>query len=169
MRDMPAITRDIAGVRELHARSLKAARSGDAAKEVLTDLARTDAELCAFEDMCMRTSTMHLMSTGLAWGDQLRNPADPGTVVLVRTGDRVEMDGAEMGIREATGLLSKSLGRSVDVGLWSNGSIILEEVLGLRHPARTTGMVTNGDRTAATTGRSEDGPSVVTPVQESLF
>jgi hypothetical protein len=169
MRDMPAVTRDIAGVRNLHARSLEAARSGDASKEVLADLARSDAELCAFDDMCMRTRTMHLMSTGLDWGEQLRNPAHPGTVVLVRTGDRVEMDGAEMGIREATGRLSKSLGRGIDVGLWSNGSIVLEEALGLRHPPRTAGILTEGAQAAPEAVRAEGMPPVATPVQESLF
>lgn len=137
IRPLPEIVRDIEGIRREHEDGLALAASGAATDADRDALAVADAELCAFEDMCMRRTRHHLMSTGLNWGDQLRHPAAPGIVAYVRCSDLVECQGAEITIAAATSLVAKTAGKGVAIADWNHGRIRLGDALGLEHPART--------------------------------
>lgn len=136
IRPLPEIVRDIEGIRREREDGLALVTSGAATDADRDALATADAELCAFEDMCMRRTRHHLMSTGLGWGDQLRHPAAPGMVAQVRCSDLVECQGAEMTIVTATSLVAKAAGKGVAIADWSHGRIRLGDALGLEHPAR---------------------------------
>lgn len=138
VRSMPEIVRDITAIRERHSSSLAAAIDGSASRAELDALARADAEIVAFGDLCRRTRTHHLMSTGLRWGDQLRHPARPGHVALVRLADTVEIDGATMTIVEATRMVATESGKGAAVADWSCGDIRLGRAHALEHPAPGT-------------------------------
>jgi len=119
-RPLPIVVRNIQAVTERHAYLLEAARSGSADRSALDELAQCDAEIWAFDDMCKRMRRMHLMSFGLRWGDALRHPVHPGQAALVRTGDRVELNGVEMTIVEATRAISVAAGRGAAVAEWAH-------------------------------------------------
>lgn len=136
IRPLPEIVRDLDGIRREREDGLSLVSSGAATDADRASLAVADAELCAFEDMCMRRKRQHLMSTGLNWGDQLRHPAAPGVVALVRCSDLVECQGSEMTIAEATSLVARTAGKGVAIADWNHGRIRLGDALGLEHPAR---------------------------------
>lgn len=136
IRPLPEIVRDLEGIRRDREDGLALVSTGAATSVDRDTLAIADAELCAFEDMCMRRTRHHLMSTGLEWGDQLRHPAAPGLVASVRCSDLVECQGSEITIAEATSLVARAAGRGVAIADWSHGRIRLGDALGLEHPAR---------------------------------
>lgn len=146
VRALPAIAGDLPSLRERHAVLLAEAAGGSADGTKLAELATVDAEIASFEDACLRTSTVHLMAKGLRWGDELRHPALPGTVVRVRLRDRVEMDGREIGIAAATREVAEraraargSPGRGPAMADWTGpAGARLGTLLGLEHPARTS-------------------------------
>ena len=137
LRPLPEIVRDLDAVRREREDGLALVASGAATVADRNALATADAELCAFEDMCMRRTRHHLMSTGLNWGDQLRHPAAHGIVAHVRCADLVEYQGAEMTIEAATSLVARAAVKGVAIADWSHGRIRLGDALGLEHPART--------------------------------
>jgi hypothetical protein len=137
-RTLPEIVRGMAALRERHEASLAAAMSGTADAAGLDALAETDAELSRFEDMCVRTTTHHLMSSGLRWDDELRHPSAAGDVARVRLRDRVAFRGHEVTIMEATRMLTGGTGAGPAVADWTGPrGIRLGDALRLEHPART--------------------------------
>jgi len=161
---LPDIARSIATIRERHALLLESAKTGAIDTRESAELASLDADLCAFDDMCRRTRTHNLMSTGLRWNDELRHPAAPGTPARVRISDTVEYDGVEMTIAEATTMVARAARRGVAIADWSCGDIRLGSALGLEHPPRDAGPI-EADAVVATP--VEAVPA--TPMQASLF
>ena len=134
---MPDIVRNIASVRTTHAECLDAVRSGSIDPQVLSRLATSDHEISRFDDVCMRTSTHHLMSTGLRWNDELRHPMAGSDVARVRTRDQVLFRGREVTILEATRMLASGIGAGPAIADWTGPmGIRLGDVLGLEHPRR---------------------------------
>lgn len=162
MQNLSDIARSIVATRERHTALMTRALAGGMSPEEQSEFASLDADLCAFEDMCRRTTTHNLMSTGLRWGDELRHPAAPSSPALVRTGDTVEYEGVGMTIAAATMTVAAKSGRGVAIADWTCGSIRLGDALGLEHPPRTVA-----------TSDGDDGPAMEeapkTPVQASLF
>lgn len=137
-RTIPEIVRDIASVRTTHAENLAAAREGSEDPHVLSRLATADHELTRFDDVCMRTSTHHLMSTGLRWNDELRHPMAGADVARVRMRDRVFFRGRDVTVLEATRMLASGPGTGPAIADWYGPrGIRLGDALGLEHPRRT--------------------------------
>lgn len=136
-RDMSAIVRDIASLRTRHDEDLAAARTGSNDPDVLSRLATSDHEIARFDDVCMRTTTHHLMSTGLRWNDELRHPMAGSEVARVRTRDNVLFRGREVTILEATRMIASGLGAGPAIADWTGPrGIRLGDALGLEHPRR---------------------------------
>jgi len=135
-RTLPEIVRDMGAVRERHATSIATIASGTADGTTMEALAETDAEIARFEDMCSRTTTHHLMSTGLRWDEELRHPAAAGDVARVRLRDRVTFRGSEVTILEATRMLKGGPGQGPAMADWIGPrGIRLGDALRLEHPA----------------------------------
>jgi hypothetical protein len=134
---MSTIVRDISSVWARHDEDLAAVRAGSEDPDVLTRLATSDHEIARFEDVCMRTNTHHLMSTGLRWNDELRHPMAGADVARVRTRDQVLFRGREVTILEATRMLASALGSGPAIADWTGPrGIRLGDALGLEHPRR---------------------------------
>lgn len=119
-----------------HAELVDAASDAKATRAELLELGELETALQAFRAACTRSARHCLMATGLVWDDELRNPVQEGMVARVRLGDRVIVDGVEMDIAAATGLVSKAAGRSAAIAGWSGAGIRLGDAFGLEHPAR---------------------------------
>lgn len=161
-RRLSDIARTIVATRERHATLTTKASSGDMSPDEGVEFASLDADLCAFEDMCRRTRTHNLMSTGLAWGAELRHPAAPSSPALVRSGDRVEYEGVAMTIASATSAVAAKAGRGVAIADWACGDVRLGDALGLEHPPRSAAAYKNADRPTVDEHRT-------VPTQASLF
>ena len=136
VRPPPVIVRDLPAVRTAHEETLAQARSGTASRAVLTVLARAEAEIAVFDRSCIGHVPHCLMATGLVWDDVLRHPLAPGLEARVRLGDRVEVEGEEIGIAEATALVARRAGRGAAIADWHRGPLRLGAALGLEHPPR---------------------------------
>jgi hypothetical protein len=160
VRPMPEVVRDLERLRGEHARLLAVAQAGTADVDDLDALASADAELAAFEAMCVRHGRHHLMATGLRWGDMLRHPLST-SVALVRLSDRVEFEGEETTLAEATQRIASKSARGADMGLWTgpDGTSMAAALRTIHplpdQPASEIPDRTDGPATEATVGNAE--------------